>query len=78
VSASRLQQLSRILEVPVAHFFEGSPGQKKEKGNASWSAYVSDFVASTDGLALMKAFLQIKKSRVRHQIVMLVDEIVSD
>lgn len=57
LSASRLEHVSRILQVTIAYFFEGAPGQLKTKGNAPSSAYVSDFVASTDGLALMKAFV---------------------
>jgi transcriptional regulator with XRE-family HTH domain len=78
LGASRLQHVSRILKVPIAYFFEGTPGQLKAKGNAPSSAYVSDFVASTDGLALMKAFMQIKKAKVRHYIVRLVNEIAGD
>jgi transcriptional regulator with XRE-family HTH domain len=75
ISASRLQQVSRILQVPIAHFFEGTPGQQKLKGNAPSSAYVSDFIATTDGLTLAKAFTQIKNANVRHHIVKLVNEI---
>ena len=75
ISASRLQYVSRILHVAIAYFFEGSPGQLKAKGNALSSAYVSDFVAATAGLALAKAFTQIKNANVRHHIVKLVNEI---
>src|SRR5450830_950313 len=49
ISASRLQDASRILQVAIAYFFEGSPGQLKAKGNAPSSAHVFDFVATTDG-----------------------------
>jgi len=31
ISASRLQHISRILQVPVAYFFSGAPGQLKAK-----------------------------------------------
>jgi transcriptional regulator with XRE-family HTH domain len=75
ISASRLQHVSRILQVAIAYFFEGSPGQLKAKGNAPSAAYVSDFVAATDGLALAKAFTQIKNANVRHHIVKLINEI---
>lgn len=78
LGASRLQHVSHILQAPIAYFFEGTPGQLKAKGNAPSSAYVSDFVASTDGLALMKAFMQIKNAKVRHYIVRLVNEIAGD
>src|SRR6202142_3026408 len=72
IGASRLQHVSGILQVPIAYFFEGTPGQMKAKGNAPSSTYVSDFIATTDGLTLAKAFTQIKSVNVRHQIVKLV------
>jgi transcriptional regulator with XRE-family HTH domain len=78
LGASRLQHVSSILKVPIAYFFEGTPGQLKAKGNAPSSVYISDFVASTDGLALMKAFTQIKNADVRHHIVKLVNKIAGD
>ncbi len=78
VGASRLQHISRILKVPIAYFFAGTPSQPKAKGDAATLAFVSDFVASTDGQALMKAFMQIKRAKVRHHIVTLVHEIAGD
>jgi hypothetical protein len=36
---------------------------------------LSDFLASVDGLALTKAFMQIKEPRLRRRIVNLVDQI---
>jgi transcriptional regulator with XRE-family HTH domain len=57
MGASRLQHISHILQVPVPLFFEGAPhvpGQPKGNGEASSPAYVSEFLASTDGLALTK------------------------
>jgi transcriptional regulator with XRE-family HTH domain len=78
VGASRLQHLARILQVSIGHFFERAPGQLKAKGNAPSSAFVSDFVTSTEGLTLAKAFTQIKDAKVRHHIVKLVGEIAGD
>jgi transcriptional regulator with XRE-family HTH domain len=75
IGASRLQHVSLILQVAIAYFFEGTPGQIKAKGNAPSSAFVSDFVTSTEGLTLAKAFTQIKDAKVRHHIVKLVGEI---
>jgi hypothetical protein len=74
-SFSRLQHVSRILQVPVEYFFEGMPGQQKAKGNAPSSTCVSDFLATTDGLALAKAFTKIKHAKIRHHVVKLVNEI---
>jgi transcriptional regulator with XRE-family HTH domain len=80
IGASRLQQISQILQVPVSFFFEGAPhdGTPTEGGlsEAPSPAYVSDFLATSDGLALTKAFVQIKDSKLRRRIVDLVEAII--
>jgi transcriptional regulator with XRE-family HTH domain len=80
IGASRLQQISHILQVPVSFFFEGAPasGRPIEMGEAPSPAYVSDFLASSEGLALTKAFMRIKEPKVRRRIVDLVEAIVGD
>ena len=62
ISASRLQEISHILEVPVPFFFEGAPqiaGHVRKGAEAPSPAYVSDFLANSDGLRLVRAFTQI-------------------
>jgi transcriptional regulator with XRE-family HTH domain len=81
IGASRLQPISHILQVPVAFFFEGAPnipGQSDSMGEAPSPAYVSDFLATSDGLALTKAFMRIKDSKLRRRIVDLVEQIAGD
>jgi transcriptional regulator with XRE-family HTH domain len=81
IGASRLQQLSSILQVPVPFFFEGAPhapGQHKSAGSAPSPAYVSDFLATSDGLALTRAFTRIGDAKLRRCIVNLVEEIAGD
>jgi transcriptional regulator with XRE-family HTH domain len=81
IGASRLQQISIILQVPVAFFFEGAPsepGRQAVAGEAPSPAYVSDFLASSEGLALTKAFMRIKNPKVRRRIVDLVEVIVDE
>jgi transcriptional regulator with XRE-family HTH domain len=82
ISASRLQQLCRILEVPVAFFFEGAPRAQglpePSVAGAEVPAYVSDFLATSDGVALVNAFTRIRDAKVRRAIVALVQELVSD
>jgi hypothetical protein len=53
------------------------PGQHQGNGAAPSPAYVTDFVASSDGLALIKAFMRIKPE-VRRRVVGLVEEIAGD
>jgi transcriptional regulator with XRE-family HTH domain len=78
IGASRLQQISHILQVPVAFFFEGAPTfhpQTDGMAEAPSPSYVSDFLATSDGLALTKAFMEIKEPKLRRRIVDLVEEI---
>jgi transcriptional regulator with XRE-family HTH domain len=83
IGASRLQQISTILQVPVEFFFEGAPhaagGGSRAEGfaDAPSPAYVSDFLASSDGLALTKAFMRIGDAKLRRRIVDLVEQIAT-
>jgi transcriptional regulator with XRE-family HTH domain len=82
IGASRLQQIAHILQVPVAFFFEGAPnapGQQPDGfSEAPSPAYVADFLATSDGLALTKAFMGIKDAKLRRRIVDLVEQIAED
>jgi transcriptional regulator with XRE-family HTH domain len=82
IGASRLQQISHVLQVPVEFFFEGGPSaQMGSRGegmsDAPSPAYVSDFLATSDGLALTKAFMRIEDSKLRRRIVDLVEQIAA-
>ena len=79
ISASRLQEAARILQVPVPFFFEGAPGRvgPNEKSKA-FPAYVNEFVSSSDGLRLIAAFTRIDNPAVRRRIVGLVRAIVGE
>ena len=80
IGASRLQHIAQILKVPVAFFFEGVSGKQSEDGSskAPVADYVSDFLSSSDGLALTKAFTNIKDSKLRRRVVDLVEEIAGE
>lgn len=81
VGASRLQQIATSLSVPPSFFFEGAPVPDGTTGNfsePSSPAYVSDFLATSDGLSLTKAFMKIKDAKVRRRIVDLVESMVAD
>ena len=78
MGSSRLVQIANVLKVPVTFFFEGTPGQSKLDGKAPSPAYVSNFLATSDGLALTKAFMRIKDAKLRHSIVQTVEEIAGN
>jgi transcriptional regulator with XRE-family HTH domain len=81
IGASRLQQLSEILQVPVAFFFEGAPNASapyESSESALSAAEIDDFVSHQDGLRLIGAFMRIDNAALRRRIVMLVQEIPGD
>ena len=78
IGASRLQHKASIQQVPISFFFEGAPGSSYVLDEAQSSAYVSDFLATSDGLALTKAFMRIKNTKLKQRIVELVEEIAVD
>jgi transcriptional regulator with XRE-family HTH domain len=78
VSASRLQHISQILQVPVTFFFEGAPnvpGEERAQADAPFPKFVSDYLVTSDGLNLTKAFMQIRDPKLRRSIVNLVEQI---
>ena len=84
IGASRVQQISQILQVSVAFLFEGAPDLREPTNGTSGTqpapslAYVSDFLATQEGLALTKAFTRIKEAKLRRKIVDLVEEIAQE
>jgi transcriptional regulator with XRE-family HTH domain len=87
IGASRLQQISRTLDVPPAFFFEGAPSfeamAKPEPGQMGFSedsnaAYVADFLSTPEGLHLNLAFARIHDPKVRKRIVDLVSSLAGD
>ncbi len=77
ISASRLQQISEALNTPLAYFFKGAPvsdaatqGGVAEAG--ADESHFSDFVMTSEGLSLNRAFARISDPKVRKKIVDLV------
>src|SRR5262249_11414958 len=61
IGASRLQQISHILQVSVAFFFEGAPNAlapHDSSGSELLMAQIDDFVSGSNGLRLMRAFMR--------------------
>jgi len=80
VGASRIQQISEILEVPVSFLFEGGPTCSPNSGGfieGTSPAYVSDFLATAEGLALTRAFTRITDTKLRRCVVDLVEQIAA-
>jgi transcriptional regulator with XRE-family HTH domain len=81
IVASRLQPISRTLQVPMAFFFEGATDAQGATGlfdAASPSDSLTNFMATQEGLSLAKAFLRINNVDLRRRILDLVEQIGSD
>jgi transcriptional regulator with XRE-family HTH domain len=86
IGASRLQQISKSLNVPPAFFFEGAPAFDEAIPDAfthssaaeSGSAYVVDFISTMEGLNLNRAFARIKDPKVRKRVVDLIVALAGD
>ena len=76
ISASRLQQISDALNVPLSFLFQGAPvSEGVVNGGFAEGAeagYASDFVLTAEGLSLNRAFARIADPKVRKKIVDLV------
>src|SRR5262252_9831298 len=80
IGASRLQQMSHILQVPIEVFAAGGPNTLAPHGagSALSTAQIDDFVSVSDGLRLTRAFMRIDNVARRRMSVMLVQEIAGD
>src|SRR5271169_2994191 len=80
IGASRLQQLARVLEVPPAFFFDGAPsgdGTAVGFAESNGSSHSVDFVLTSEGLQLNRAFAAIRDPKVRKRILDLVESLSS-
>jgi transcriptional regulator with XRE-family HTH domain len=83
VSASRLQRLCDVLQVPVSFFFDGvapadgllNAATAETEGEA---LAIDGFLATSDGLALVTAYTRVRNAGVRRAIVALVEQIVAE
>jgi transcriptional regulator with XRE-family HTH domain len=77
IGASRLFQISKILDVPVQFFFEEAPhptdaGQHRGMSEPESEAFILEFLNSREGLELNRAFVKIGNAKVRKSVVDLV------
>jgi transcriptional regulator with XRE-family HTH domain len=70
VGASRLYDLSRVLEVPVNFFYEGlGDDANMAFGDNDQRPLVYDFIKSSEGVQLALAMSQIEDRTLRRQLV---------
>jgi transcriptional regulator with XRE-family HTH domain len=77
IGAGRLQEIARLLRVPLAFFFDGAPGgDEPAPGFAEPGAGSSvAFVMTSDGMHLNRAFASIRDPDVRRKFLLLVESL---
>ena len=82
IGASRLQEIARVLNTPISFFFEDAPGDSGDGqpglGEPDSPNYVVDFLSSSEGLQLNRAFVKIKDPKVRRKIVEMVKALTGE
>ncbi len=79
IGASRLYQLSKVLDVPVSFFFDDMPPQVAQTGQrrpfgfseSEAAVYEADTLAKRETLELVRAYYRIKNEKVRKQVYQL-------
>lgn len=79
IAAGRMLQISQTLQVPVSFLFDGAPGTENDDGlgETPLPNFVSDFIATKDGRALIRAFAMIDELPLRRSIVHKVEQVAA-
>ncbi|MGO4678062.1 helix-turn-helix domain-containing protein [Bosea sp. 2YAB26] len=80
LSASRLQLIANILEVPVGYFFEAAAIESiapLERLREDRAADIADLLSTSEGIRLVKAFLKAESTAKRQRIVAMVEGMVN-
>jgi transcriptional regulator with XRE-family HTH domain len=77
VGASRLQAMATAMEVPVSYFFPDT-GQTQGGLQEEGAAFMMDFMSTSEGLELSRAFTRIRSPKVRRKVVELVRAMADD
>lgn len=85
IGASRLYDLSQVLQVPIQFFYEEAPISLEQSQAAaggfaerSTETHILEFLNTREGLELNKAFVKIQDGKMRRAIVDLVRTMAGD
>jgi transcriptional regulator with XRE-family HTH domain len=86
IGASRLFDLSQVLQVPIQFFYEEAPGALAQASadhgrgfaDRNGESTIVEFLNTRDGLELNKAFVRIQDVKVRRSIVDLVRSLAGE
>lgn len=77
ISASRLQRIASVFDVPIGFFFENMADQPHDADDLLLDAADSSALTQ-DGMALNRAFVRIRSAKVRRSIIDLVKLLADD
>ena len=77
VGGSRIQQIADFLPVPASSLVEGATTHDQTSGASGPAAHVTDFVATSESLALTRALARIPDEKLRKSIVQLAEQIAA-
>jgi transcriptional regulator with XRE-family HTH domain len=80
ISASKLYEIARALQVPIGWFFEGLTGSAAggSDGVGSETPFAHSFLTTQEGIDLANLFPKVQRRRVRRRLVDLVRAMVED
>jgi transcriptional regulator with XRE-family HTH domain len=80
ISASKLYEIARALQVPIGWFFEGlsDPTLASVPGYSGEIPFAHSFLTTQEGVDLANLFPKVTQRRVRRRIVELVRAMVED
>jgi transcriptional regulator with XRE-family HTH domain len=78
VGASRLQAMASALEVPVSYFFPENGGGDGAGVQEEGATFMMDFMSTSEGLELSRAFMRLRNAKVRRKVLELVRAISED
>jgi hypothetical protein len=75
IGASRLQQISEILNIPVSSLFEDLPGPKRNSGADNIMNEIVELLGTSLGQRLVQGFMKIPDRNVRNNLTWLIESI---
>jgi transcriptional regulator with XRE-family HTH domain len=75
IGASRIQQISDILNIPVGSLFQGLPGPKRNETSDFLLNEFVEFLGTALGQRLVECFMKVQDRNVRTHLVQLIESI---
>jgi transcriptional regulator with XRE-family HTH domain len=74
IGASRIQQIGKVLEVPVSFFFDGAPGGWAGEASSQTSPALLELLGTREGQILINSFGRITDAEIRRSFVCLIEK----